>query len=128
MNEYKFRTPYKCQNGHFNYLYFTLDQYGIHDYRWGDTTCKCPKGNIDEGYRCIGKPEIYTCKQDKNKTDIYEGDILSNGTGRIGKVVYFEPQACFDVVPLTDKGTSKAFEPCNWCYCEVIDNLHTYEC
>jgi hypothetical protein len=121
---YKFRRPHRCQNGHFNYLYFELHGDKLVNHKWGESKCSCPKWNIGEGYSPIGGSEMCTGIIDKNKVEIYNGDILSNGTGRIGKVVWFEPQACFDVEPLTSKGTSKAFEPNNWCHCEVIGNVH----
>jgi len=39
----------------------------------------------------------FTGQTDKNDKDIYEGDIIDNGHGRIGVVVYDEERAMFIV-------------------------------
>jgi len=64
---------------------------------------------------------------DKNGVDIYEGDLITNGSGRIAQVVWHNPQAVFDCVcKVSPRGsTSHGFTNNMWQYaCEVIGNIH----
>lgn len=62
---------------------------------------------------------------DKNKMQIFDGDIVRTKYGRICKVVWFAPQLCWDLYPLESKSkapdTYDLFKSENL---EVIGNIY----
>lgn len=93
---YKFRQPHKCQNGHFNYLYFELHGDKLVNHRWGEPKCNCPKWAIDEGYSPCGETEMWSELRDINNKEIYKGDIclLDENYGDMTYVIVFD-LGCF---------------------------------
>lgn len=72
----RFRTPNKCQNGHFRWLYWEAMAGVIMNSRWGRANCKCPTHEIGEGFAPIGSDQQCTEVKDRNGNVIYVGDIL----------------------------------------------------
>ena len=97
---YKFRQLHRCQNGHFNYLYFELHGDKLVNHKWGEPKCSCPKWAIGEGYSPCGETEIYEGKVEISNKDIpikpikdtFEGESCfvcpSCGNWQIGKDKY----------------------------------------
>jgi hypothetical protein len=129
---YKFRQPHRCQNGHFNYLYFELHGDKLVNHRWGEPKCNCPKWNIGEGYSSIGEPEMFTCLHDRNGKEIYKGDIcerrfMQDGTERVHKYVVKYDCGSYWCERIGARGISSSLGH----YCtnvkmiiEVIGNIH----
>lgn len=76
--EIKFRTPTKCQNGHFRWYYYEADFGDVYKVGWGEkqADCKCPTGGLDNGFEKCGNDEQLTGLFDKDRKEIYEGDIV----------------------------------------------------
>jgi len=82
MRELKFRTPCKCQNGHFRWYYWSV-RFGIQVSYWGPRIidCNCPSDELWEGFDKCGDDEqftgMYDAKGEADATPIYQGDIIS---------------------------------------------------
>ena len=78
MNPIQFRTPYRCQNGHFRWAYTIVLGDGDTRMTWGDKhpDCKCPTGDIGEGFAVIGPHQMFTGNQDSKENDIFDGDLV----------------------------------------------------
>lgn len=68
-----------------------------------------------------------TGRKDKNKVEIYEGDLIQNFNGRICRVEWHQQQARWDCTPVanTENTTAGGFNSSAWEYCvEVIGNIY----
>lgn len=72
----RFRTPTRCHNGHFRWLFWEVMAGVITSSKWDDVTCDCPTHNFGQGFAPIGSDHRCTELKDRNKRVIYEGDIL----------------------------------------------------
>jgi len=58
--------------------------------------------------------ELFTNKTDVGDRDIWQGDILRNDTGRLGRVLWNKPNACWDILSLNAVGQVMYFNPKDW--------------
>lgn len=73
-----FRTPTKCQNGHFRWYYYSVE-FGTVKAHWGARLpdCTCATHEFREGFAKCGDDQQYVGLRDYDGgIDIYEGDIL----------------------------------------------------
>lgn len=84
----RFRTPMKCDAGHFMYLFNSIENDGIKT-RQGDKQLDC---NCESFTRC-GDDELALDLIDLNGEQVYEGDkVVIIGRNFEGFVVYKPPQ------------------------------------
>lgn len=72
----RFRTPNRCHNGHFRWLYWEVIAATIVSQRWGEASCKCPTHEIGEGFAPIGTDQPCAEIKDRRGQLIYVGDIV----------------------------------------------------
>jgi hypothetical protein len=78
--ELKFRTPHRCQNDHFRWLYWEPKDGFVNSAKWGDKhpDCNCPTGDIDQGFRKVGDHQLWTGLYDMHNKPIYRRDIIKH--------------------------------------------------
>lgn len=72
-----FRTPTRCQNGHFRFLLYSIDFGHCEPSLWEREPCSCPTGEIGEGFSKCGPEQQFTGLLDRDDKKIFEGDILA---------------------------------------------------
>ena len=83
MQNLEFRTPMKCQNGHFRFYYWKVKAGDVVDRWWGARMplCKypeCPTGGIGEGFGEFAPDEMYIGYSDATGLPVYENDLVSD--------------------------------------------------
>lgn len=75
----KFRTPTKCQNGHFRWYFYEVSFGQVFNTRWGDKhpDCNCPTASLDQGFEKCGPDDEFTGMQDTAQKDIYASDVVT---------------------------------------------------
>lgn len=91
MSEIKFRTPTRCQNGHFRWLYSIAGFFNVKQ-EWEPQRCGCHTGGFKQGFEKCGDAELAIGLKDVRGNDVYEGDMVRFLTfeGQ-GVVVYMAP-------------------------------------
>lgn len=72
-----FRTPARCQNGHFCFLFYTCN-FGRCDQTKWVPTCDCPTGGFHQGYQKCGPEQQWTGLYDVKGGKLFEGDIVEH--------------------------------------------------
>ncbi len=66
----------------------------------------------------------FTGFTDKHGNDICEGDLISNESGRVCEVVWFQPAGIWDAEVRINIGNALDFGCTSWRYTEIIGNVH----
>ena len=90
----KLRTPCKCNKGHFNYLYYNVNNGYVKDTRFSYPFCEC--NNVDF-YKQCGDDEQWIGLYDKNDKEIYEKDITRDFNSVRNVVIFYLGGFCFDL-------------------------------
>jgi len=101
---------------------------GLCDRNWYDDDNKCVTGAMPDDKNNLAIMQ-FTGLTDKNGKDVFEGDLLQNESGRIGKVVWHKYCACWDaeVVYAPRSSDFHGFINRDWKYhVEVIGNCHQH--
>lgn len=59
-----------------------------------------------------------------NGVDLYEGDIIANGTGRTGEVIWYDNAACWDTRVICGKGRAIGMAIAGLYDVEITGNIH----
>lgn len=81
-----FRTPTKCQNGHFRWYHYSVE-FGTVKAFWGPRLleCKCSTHEFREGFeKCGDDQQCIGLRDYDGGIDIYEGDILGVTNSNLG--------------------------------------------
>ena len=117
MREIKFKYIFRDANGEFHTLTLFIADIEEH--------LDIPF-NIDAGWELVARCEWTGLKGSKDR-EIFGGDILDCDVGgRYLKVIWFEPQACFDTVPIkvfNENFVGLANNEWKW-RCKVIGNIY----
>jgi uncharacterized phage protein (TIGR01671 family) len=90
----------------------------------------CGKVNIAQNYKGAGGQEVipetvgqYTGLTDKNGKKIFEGDIVTNHKGDIGRVTWYEEYCAFMIYSITENKVYWLFDN-DFSLIEIIGNIH----
>ena len=106
--------------------------YGLPSYGSGENIIYIEGWFGDEGGEDYDRIEVdpktisqFTGLFDKSGTEIHEGDILVNKSGRLCEIIWNEYRSGFDSKPLNALGTNRGFTyNRQWVYCEIIGNIY----
>ena len=76
--------------------------------------------NIIVDYKTVGQ---YTGLTDKNGKKIFEGDIVTNPKGDIGRVTWYEEHCAFMIYSITENKVYWLFDN-DFSLIEIIGNIH----
>lgn len=69
--------------------------------------------------------EEYTGFKDKHGTEVFEGDLIANGSGRVAKVVWNHYFWDSEVVVTTGNDSAYGLDPSRWSFCaNIIGHIH----
>lgn len=74
-----FRTPTRCQNGHFRFLFYSIAFGQSVETEWearDPNVCQCPTGDIGEGYSKVGAEQQFTGLLDGSGKKVFEDDVI----------------------------------------------------
>ena len=98
----------------------------LFDRNWYNDDNKCCKGAMPNDARTLEVMQ-FTGLTDMNGKDIYKGDLITNGSGRIAKVVWHKRSGCWDCDVTNIGGHYRGFRVFDWKHnVEVIGNIHQH--
>lgn len=95
---FKFRTPTRCQNGHYRFLFYSINFGHCEPSIWERQSCDCPTGEIGEGFTKAGPEQQWTGLCDSDGRDLYEGDLVAHSKYQDAYIVEWSTEAAGFVV------------------------------
>ncbi len=118
----KFRTPTRCQNGHFRWYFYEVSFGHCKSFLWADKPCDCPTHEFGEGFGPCGPDQQFTGVVDRDGRQIFEGDILTYPYAVTLRNEHVWPHHEW-TVPAEERFMKVVFDgACFW----VLDSAHDY--